>query len=66
MGFQPVTIAVIGAHALARRFQHGFQNSDEAILHDLRALASAAPAFLAGGVATSAFRLATAVGTVKA
>jgi hypothetical protein len=48
MDFQPITLAVVSLHALARRYQRGFTNDDGAILHDLRMIALAAPAFVSG------------------
>jgi hypothetical protein len=42
VAWRTATIASLGLHGLARRFQRGFDISDQAVLHDLGLLATAA------------------------
>jgi hypothetical protein len=43
------TLASVGAHALARRYRRGFDNSETAVLRDLARLGAAAPAAIRAG-----------------
>jgi hypothetical protein len=47
--FDQVPVATLPLHALARRYQRGWDNSDAAICGDLRALAAPHPETLAAG-----------------
>jgi hypothetical protein len=43
------TLAALGLHSLARRYQRGSKRTDEAVINDLRTLATACPPALANG-----------------